>query len=252
MRNIRITVQYEGTRYKGWQRQISTEQTIQGKLENILSRQFGRKIEIDGSGRTDAGVHAHGQVANFRLKEEEMNLFQQDMEKLTELINAYLPEDIAVLQAEPAGERFHSRLNAVSKTYRYRIWNSAIPNVFDRKYVCTVKEPLDIHAMKKASEYLLGEHDFAAFCGNSRMKKSTVRRIDEIRIEKDGPEIDLIYTGNGFLQNMVRIMSGTLIETGLKQREPEEIKEILESGDRQKAGEKAPAQGLILWEVKYD
>ena len=252
MRNIRIIVQYDGTRYKGWQRQTATEQTIQGKLESILARQFGRTIEIDGSGRTDAGVHARGQVANFRLKDEEMDLFHRDMEALTDLLNSYLPEDIAVLLAEPAADRFHSRLNAVSKTYKYRIWNSPVPNVFDRKYVWQVREPLDLSAIKAASEYLLGEHDFAAFCGNPRMKKSTVRRIDEIRVEKNGPEIDLIYTGNGFLQNMVRILTGTLAETGRKERCPEEIREILGSRDRQKAGIKAPAQGLILWEVKYD
>ena len=252
MRNIRITVQYEVTRYKGWQRQVSTEQTIQGKLESVLSRQFERKIEIDGSGRTDGGVHARGQVANFRLKEEETELFHQNMEELTALLNGYLPEDIAVLGAELASDRFHSRLNAVSKTYKYRIWNSPVPNVFDRKYVWQVKEPLDVQAMERAAGYLLGEHDFAAFCGNPRMKKSTVRKIHEIRIEKNGPEIDLIYTGNGFLQNMVRIISGTLVETGLKERRPEEIEEILESKDRKKAGAKAPAQGLILWEVKYD
>lgn len=184
MRNIRITVQYEGTRYKGWQRQVSTEQTIQGKLESVLSRQFERKIEIDGSGRTDGGVHARGQVANFRLKEEETELFHQNMEELTALLNGYLPEDIAVLGAELASDRFHSRLNAVSKTYKYRIWNSPVPNVFDRKYVWQVKEPLDVQAMERAAGYLLGEHDFAAFCGNPRMKKSTVRKIHEIRIEE--------------------------------------------------------------------
>lgn len=252
MRNIKITLQYEGTRYKGWQRQKSTEQTIQGKVERILERQFGRNIEIDGSGRTDAGVHARCQTANFRLKESELDVVHQNMDELRDMINGYLPEDIAVTSVTLASDRFHSRLNAVSKTYRYRIWNSPVPDVFRRRYSWQISKQLDLPAMKEAASYLCGKHDFAAFCGNARMKKSTVRTIYSIDVEEDGSFIDLIFTGNGFLQNMVRILTGTLVECGLAERKPEDIKGILESKDRSLAGMKAPAHGLILWEVKYD
>lgn len=252
MVNYKIKVQYDGTRYKGWQRQKSTDQTIQGKIEAILAKQFGREIEIDGSGRTDAGVHAFGQVANFRLHEEEARTFGADPEKLLKILNTYLPEDIVVLECRMASERFHSRLNAVEKTYIYRIWNSDIPNVFDRKYICQIEQPLCIDAMRQGAEQLLGTHDFAAFCGNAKMKKSTVRSVYEIRIEQLGQELRITYRGNGFLQNMVRILTGTLVEIGLGQKRPEDIPAILESGQRSQAGAMMPACGLALWEVKYD
>lgn len=252
MINYKIKVQYDGTRYKGWQRQKSTDQTIQGKIEAILAKQFGREIEIDGSGRTDAGVHAYGQVANFRLHEEEARSFRADPGKLTRLLNSYLPEDIVVIESRMASERFHSRLNAVEKTYIYRIWNSQIPNVFDRRYMYQIEEPLCIDAMKEAAEKLLGIHDFAAFCGNAKMKKSTVRSIYEIQIQQQGSEIRITYRGNGFLQNMVRILTGTLVEVGLGQKRPDEIPEIIESRQRSQAGAMMPACGLALWEVKYD
>ena len=134
MINYRITIQYDGTRYKGWQRQKSTDQTIQGKIEALLEKQFGRKIEIDGSGRTDAGVHANAQVANFRLHEEEVNGFAREPRRMQALMNEYLPEDIVVTEVKEASDRFHSRLNAVEKTYIYRIWNSEVPNVFEKIY----------------------------------------------------------------------------------------------------------------------
>lgn len=252
MINYRITVQYDGARYRGWQRQKNTDQTIQGKIEAILTRQFGRNIEIDGSGRTDAGVHARGQVANFRLHQAETDIFEGDPQKLLEILNTYLPEDIAVIEIKEASDRFHSRLNATEKTYIYRIWNSDIPNVFDRKYVSTIAQTLDLLQMRRAAEYLLGTHDFAAFCGNAKMKKSTVRTMYEIEICKIGPEVRIRYRGNGFLQNMVRIVTGTLVEVGMGERAAEDVKDILESGQRSRAGMMMPPQGLILWEVKYD
>lgn len=252
MINYKMRIQYDGTRYKGWQRQKSTEQTIQGKIEAILKKQFGRDIEIDGSGRTDAGVHAKGQIANFRLHQEEAERFGGETEALTALINEYLPEDIAVLKTSVASERFHSRLNAVEKTYIYRIWNSSIPNVFDRRYLYQLEEKLDVEKMRLAANMLLGTHDFAAFCGNAKMKKSTVRSIYEIRIETIEDEVRLTFRGNGFLQNMVRILTGTLVEVGLGQRSPESMITILESKTRSEAGAMMPACGLTLWEVKYD
>lgn len=252
MINYKIRIQYDGTRYKGWQRQKSTDQTIQGKIEAILQKQFGREIEIDGSGRTDAGVHAKGQVANFRLHKAEADAFERNPEAITTLLNTYLPEDIAVVETRIASERFHSRLNAVEKTYMYRIWNSDVPNVFERRYMHQMSETLDIEKMKYAAKQLLGTHDFAAFCGNAKMKKSTVRTIYEIRIEKLGDEVRLTYRGNGFLQNMVRILTGTLIEVGLGKRTVDSMQVLLDSKTRSEAGAMMPACGLTLVEVKYD
>lgn len=252
MINYKIRIQYDGTRYKGWQRQKSTDQTIQGKIEAILQKQFGREIEIDGSGRTDAGVHAKGQVANFRLHKAEADAFERNPEAITTLLNTYLPEDIAVVETRIASERFHSRLNAVEKTYMYRIWNSDVPNVFGRRYMHQMSETLDIEKMKYAAKQLLGTHDFAAFCGNAKMKKSTVRTIYEIRIEKLGDEVRLTYRGNGFLQNMVRILTGTLIEVGLGKRTVDSMQVLLDSKTRSEAGAMMPACGLTLVEVKYD
>lgn len=253
MANYKIMIQYDGTRYKGWQRQKSTDNTIQGKLEAVLSRQFGRMIEIDGSGRTDAGVHAAGQVANFRIPESLVpgKTPEQVCWELREMFSQYLPEDIAVLNVREASERFHSRLNAVKKTYIYRIWNADYTNVFERKFMVHRTEDFDLDAMRKGAEYLLGQHDFAAFCGNARMKKSTVRNIHEIQIRRIGEEIRFTYTGNGFLQNMVRIVTGTLVDVGLGVYPPEHVKEILEGKKRSLAGPIMPSQGLTLWEVDY-
>lgn len=245
MRNIKITVAYDGTRYNGWQRQDNTDNTIQGKIETLLSRMTGEEIEIHGSGRTDAGVHAHGQVFNFHTE------CRMTTEDIMEYMNEYLPMDIAVLKVENAEERFHSRLNVKRKTYCYRIWNSKIPNVFERKYSYYIPEELDVDPMKKAAEHLVGKHDFKSFCSNKRMKKSSVRVIDGITFEKDGGMLTIRYCGNGFLYNMVRILTGTLIEVGKGERDPEDMKRILESLDREQAGFTAPAQGLFLEHVEY-
>lgn len=247
MKNYRITLQYDGTKYRGWQSQKNTEKTIQGKLEMVLESLVHKKVEVIGSGRTDAGVHAYGQVANFQMDTE------LSTEELLQYLNRYLPEDIAVLEVQEAPERFHSRYHAIRKTYRYRIHNDAIPNVFERKYVYVYEKPLDLLRMRKAVEYLIGTHDFSAFCGNRNRKKSKVRTIYSIILTREtNGEIRIDYTGDGFLHNMVRIMTGTLIEVGNGTREPEEIKEILKSKDRSNAGYTAPAQGLTLMQVNYD
>lgn len=245
MRNIKLWIQYDGTRYSGWQSQEHTGQTIQGKLTAVLERMTGETVELQGSGRTDAGVHALGQVANFHTKSS------LSCEEMLCYMNRYLPEDIAVIQVEEAEPRFHSRLNAVRKTYVYRIWNSPIPNVWERKYLYLVEEKLDLEVMQRAAELLCGTHDFRAFCSNKRMKKSTVRTLESIEMEKEGSELRLIFTGNGFLYNMVRILTGTLIEVGLHKKDPEEMTEILESQERERAGFTAPAQGLYLKKVEY-
>ncbi len=245
MHNYKIIVAYDGTRYKGWQNQKTTDATIQGKLEKILEKMTGRPIQIIGSGRTDAGVHAKGQTANFYLKDS------YDEEELLEMFNQYLPEDIAALSVKEAGERFHSRFSAIGKIYRYRIHTGKIPEVFERKYVYSYNRPLDVERMKEAAEHMIGTKDFAAFCGNRHMKKSTVRSVYEIRFQETEEELQIIYNGNGFLQNMVRIMTGTLIEVGEGKKKPEDIPSIIASKNRERAGFTAPAQGLTLMEVKY-
>lgn len=245
MKNHKITVQYDGTRYKGWQVQKSTEDTIQGKIQHVLETLVGHPVEVIGSGRTDAGVHAFGQIANFHIEET------YGEEEIIKWLNEHLPQDIAVTNICGVEERFHSRYQADAKTYRYRIHTSSISNVFERKYVYEYLVPLDIEKMRKAAEYLIGTHDFRAFCGNRRMKKSTVRTIYSIEIEVNESEIAIIYTGNGFLQNMIRIITGTLIEVGDGRREPKEMIQILESRDRSMAGYTVPPQGLILEKVTY-
>ena len=244
MRNIRLDICYDGTRYRGWQRLANTDQTIQGKLETALSRILGENIEISGSGRTDAGVHAKGQVANFHTQSG------MSCPEILEQLRKYLPEDIGILGVKDCADRFHARLNAKEKTYCYRIWNSESPCVFDRRYVYQLPEKLDLEAMEKATDHLLGEHDFSAFCGNPKMKKSTVRFIRSIELRRCGEELRIYYTGNGFLQNMVRILTGTLIEVGRGERSAESIPELF-GLKRSEAGFLAPAQGLCLEEVFY-
>ena len=245
MKNFRLTLCYDGTRYRGWQKQGNTENTIQGRLERLLSRQLGQEIEVNGSGRTDAGAHARMQVASFRADTE------LGTDEILRRLREYLPEDIGAISVEEAAPRFHARLNCAGKTYVYRIWNSETPNVFERRYMWHMTDELDMAAMRRAAALLCGEHDFMAFCSNKRMKKSTVRRVDEIRIERIGGEVRFTLSGSGFLYNMVRIIAGTLIEVGRGERSAESVAETLASLDRQRAGQTAPACGLILWEVRY-
>ena len=244
MRNIRLDICYDGTRYNGWQRQTSHDNTIQGKLETALSRILGEPIEISASGRTDTGVHARGQVANFHTGST-----MTCPEMLTEL-RKYLPEDIGIYSCREVSPRFHARLNALEKTYQYRLWNSAQPCVFDRRYVAVMEESLDVEAMRAAAEKLLGTHDFSAFCANKKMKKSTVRTIKAFTVQRVGEEIRFTVTGNGFLHNMVRILVGTLVEVGRGERQVDSIPELF-GGKREDAGFLAPGKGLCLMEVRY-
>ena len=244
MRNLRLDICYDGTRYRGWQRLVGTENTIQGKLETALSRILGEPIEISGSGRTDAGVHARGQVANFHCES------QMPAEEILRTLRQYLPEDIGVSSCRECSPRFHARLNALEKTYLYRIHNSDSPCVFDRRYVAVMPEPLDMAAMKHAAQLLCGEHDFSAFCGNPKFKKSTVRYIRSATVERIGEDIHITFTGNGFIHNQVRIMVGTLIEVGRGERHANTIP-LLFGGKRADAGFLAPPQGLCLMEVRY-
>ena len=246
MYTYRLTLSYDGSRYNGWQKQGNTPNTIQEKLETLLTRLIGEPIEANGSGRTDAGVHAMGQVVSFRCTEK------QNCTTLLADIRRYLPEDIGALELSDASPRFHARLNAVSKTYVYRVWNSDAPNVFERKYMYTVPDALNLSAMEAAASHMLGTHDFMSFCANKRMKKSTVRTVESIKIQPLGNELRFTVSGDGFLYNMVRIIVGTLLEVGMGKRDADSIPALLDAKDRSKAGYLVPPMVLRLEAVYYD
>lgn len=245
--NYKIILEYDGTNYSGWQIQKNTRQTIQQKLENALSKINKNRVQITGAGRTDAGVHAAGQTANFFLDVD------IPLAKIPIALNTELPADIICKKAEKVDQNFHSRYDARGKKYRYRILNSNFNSVFVRNFVYNVYKKLDLEIMQKAAKYFEGCHDFAAFCAAGSSVKSTVREIYSLDIyAADNNEIWIDVVGNGFLYNMIRILAGTLIETGLGKRTLSELKYILQSCDRNNAGFTAPAQGLTLIEVFYD
>ena len=245
MRNFKLLLAYDGSRYRGWQRLGDSDSTIQGKLEAVLSRMSGTEVEVIGSGRTDAGAHAMGQTANFHCETE------MSCAEIKAYLQQYLPEDIGIINVEEADVRFHSRYHAVRKTYRYRIWNSEQPCVFERKYVWVLKEKLDVEAMQEAATEFVGTHDFLAFCSNKHFKKSSIRTIYDFTVERKDCEILFTVSGDGFLYNMVRIMVGTLLQVGRGELRKEEITEIFNSRVRENAGETGPAKGLCLMEVAY-
>ncbi len=245
-KNYKMIIQYDGTRYDGWQRQGNTGNTIQSKLEAVLGRMTGEELEVDGSGRTDAGVHAIAQVASVHMDTDKTPL------EIMNYVNQYLPDDIAVTKLEEAPDRFHSRLNATGKVYTYWIEMSPKCPVFQRKYIYTLGQKLDVEAMRQAAKLLCGTHDFKSFCSKKTIKKSSVRTLKSISFHERGSQLEIHVAGNGFLYNMVRILIGTLIEVGLGKRKPESMKEILEAKDRQAAGPTAPACGLFLTAVLYD
>ena len=242
--NYRLTIAYDGSRFFGWERQPGRD-TIQGKLESVLSRLQGSPVELTGAGRTDAGVHARAMVANAQLDVAE------SPEEIRDYMNRYLPDAIAVREVKEAAPRFHARYNALGKTYRYTCHTGPVKPVFDRKYVTLLDYDPDVEKMQQAAAYLLGENDFASFCGNPRMKKSTVRLVDHIAIERRKDRVVFTFHGTGFLQNMVRIMVGTLLEVGRGARQPEDMPALLEARDRRLAGPTAPPEGLCLMKVDY-
>lgn len=246
-RNIRLLIEYDGANYRGWQKQgkNSGADTIQGRLEQILSKMTEEEIQLIGSGRTDAGVHALGQVANFHTN------CPLSCDEIKKYLIAHLPSDIGILKVSEAGERFHSRLNAAEKTYRYRIAVPGTSHAFERTYLWYFPEPLNLQKMRQAASYLIGTHDFKGFSSIKRTKKSTIREIHEIDIKQKNGEIQITFTGNGFLHNMVRIITGTLVEIGCGKKKPEDIFTVLRSKDRQDAGMTAPPQGLFLVSVRY-
>ena len=254
--NYKLKIAYDGTRYYGWEHQPDQE-TIQGKIEMVLARMCGLEmtqrdfmapdcpIKVIGAGRTDAGVHARGMIANVIL---ETPLSE---EEIRDYMNRYLPDDIAIQEVRCCAERFHARYKAAGKTYQYTVFDGPVKPVFNRKYYTSVEEPLDVEAMQQAASYLQGEHDFKSFCGNPRMKKSTVRLVDSIEIRRSKGYVYFTFHGTGFLQNMVRILVGTLMEVGYHRMQPEEMEGILEAKDRKQAGPTAPAKGLCLLKVDY-
>ena len=257
IRNYKMIVSYDGSRYYGWEHQPNTDMTIQGKLEQVLTRMvYGEQyrvkdmasfpITVIGAGRTDAGVHARAMTANVLLETDKTE------DEIKRYMNLYLPEDISINELKLCADRFHSRFKASGKTYRYSCWFSDQKPVFERKYVSVLQTHPDIEAMQKAADYLIGEHDYKCFCGNSKMKKSTVRKIDTVEITENGPYIRFYFHGTGFLQNQIRIMTGTLLEVGLGKRKPESVKEAIESRDRKNAGVTMEAKGLCLMKVDYD
>lgn len=245
MATYRMDLAYDGTRYSGWQRLGGDTETLQGRIEAVLTRLLEEPVEISGSGRTDAGVHARGQVVSFHTKKTVAP------DKLMAQLNHYLPGDISVLKMAVVEDRFHARYNAVKKVYRYQIWNASLQNPMERRYRHHVPEPLDLQAMRQAAEILLGTHDFSAFTSMKSKKKSAVRTLHEITISSKGPVMDITFIGDGFLHHMVRILTSTLLEVGAGRLEPEQVSEILSGKDRSKASPLIPPQGLILWAVDY-
>lgn len=245
MANYKFIIRFDGTRYYGWEHQPNTDMTIQGKLENVISRMLDADVEILGCGRTDAGVHAKAFVAHSHFS------CDKSENEIRDYMNRYLPDDISVEEVRIASDRFHSRYNAVGKTYCYTCFVGKTKPVFDRKYVYSLEEMPNIKEMTKAARHLTGQHDFASFCSNPRMKKSTIRIVDRIDIQQQGDYLTFTYHGTGFLQHMVRILTGTLLEVGFGKRSADSIPALMEAKSRSLAGFTAPSQGLCLISIDY-
>lgn len=246
MRNIKLTIEYDGKRYLGWQRLGDSDKTIQGKIESIISEMTGEIIDIIGSGRTDAGTHARGQVANFKSNTT------MSLSEMLDWLNRYLPQDIVIKKVEEASERFHARYNASGKQYSYYVWNDKIPSAFERYRSFHYPQELDLNRMNEAASKLIGNHDFIGFSALKKTKKSTVKTIKELSIQKEGSMLHFTFVGDGFLHKMVRIITGTLLEIGAGNLEISAIDDIFESKIREDAGETVPAHGLFLDEVYYN
>lgn len=244
MKRIMLTVAYDGTAYHGWQIQ-KNGRTIEGELNRTLSELFDRQIEVIGASRTDAGVHALGNIAVFDTET------RMPAEKIAYAVNQRLPEDIRVRQSKEVEPDFHPRKCASKKTYEYRIYNDRFPLPTKRLYSHYSYADFDVAAMQKAASYLIGEHDFKSFCASGSQSETTVRTIYEASVTKQDKEIIIRITGNGFLYNMVRIIAGTLMEAGQGTYAPEHVQAILEAKDRTAAGPTAPAKGLTLVAYKF-
>ena len=245
MANYKLIVAYDGARYKGWQRLTNNEDTIQGKIETVLSRMTNDEVQVIGAGRTDAGAHARAQVANFHTD------FKTTPDEIFKYLTEYLPKDISIISITKAGPRFHARFNATSRRYVYQIRTGLTPNPFDRQYRLHVPEKLNYRLMEEACEYFLGTHDFQSFTSRKSKVKSNERTITRLELVKDGNNLDIVFEGSGFLHNMVRIITGTLIEIGLGKKRPSDINNIFAAKSRAAAGYTVSPQGLFLDEVTF-
>lgn len=245
MRNIKLTLEFDGARYKGWQKQNEKVRTIQGTLEKIISSIIGEDIMLVGCGRTDAGVHALNYAANFHTNS---NI---SIDELKNKIDKKLPEDINLKTIKNASERFHTRYNILSKTYLYKINNTGIKDIFNRRYVHDIKEQLNLENMKECSEVFIGTHDFQSFTTLKSKTKSTVRTVNYINIEEKNSIIEIEINGNGFLWNMVRIIFGTLVDAGRGDITKEDVERILKSKSRLEASQMLPAYALYLKDTEY-
>ena len=245
MSNFKITIEYDGSAYHGWQRQAS-DRTIQGEIEDALKTMTGNSVSVTGSGRTDAGVHALNQAANFRCATS------LTPEAFLKGLNSLLPEDIVITSCKMVSEKFHARYDVKSKVYHYRILNRLLPAAISRHYAWHIRKELDLSAMKEALSYIIGSHDFKAFEGSGSPRVSTVRCIINADLVKpDNDYLVLKIEGDGFLKFMVRNIVGTLVDVGFNKITPQDFKQILISKDRNLAGITAPAHGLFLIDVKY-
>lgn len=245
MRNIKITVEYEGSNYSGWQRQKNSRDTIQEKIENALWEITGEKISVAGSGRTDAGVHAIGQVANFHTSS------RMSGEKLCRALNSVLPRDISVKSLEEVPADFHSRISSKKKTYFYRILNRAAPPALDRKTCWFISRELDTDSMSAACRLIEGKHDFAVFANVDAKVKTTVRTVFSAKIKRDGDFIIFTVSADGFLKRMVRLIVGTLVRVGKGNLSVKGLEEIMKKGEKTRDVIAAPPQGLFLEKVEY-
>ena len=244
MANYKLVLSYDGSRYKGWQKLGKHELTIQEIVETTISKVLNCPVEIHGSGRTDAGVHARGQVADVKIPFLLKESFRDE-------VNEKLPEDIRILEVIRVSGEFHARYNATAKEYRYYVDTKEKQSVFSRKYACHFPEELDMKAMRATVAYLMGTHDFTSFT-DDKTNKDKVRTIYDIQILEKNRVLEFIYQGDGFLQHMIRILTGTLLEVGSGKKKPEDMETILESKERAKAGFMAPAKGLFLEKVNYE
>lgn len=244
MKNIKLVIEYDGAHYGGWQKQ-NNNKTIQGVLEKAISKATGEEIEVIGSSRTDAGVHAKGMVANFKTNSS------IPAERFREAINRNLPDDIAILSSEEVEEGFHARYSSKGKTYSYTIINRYEKVAIGKDYCCLVKEPLNVENMEEACKYFIGKHDFSAFKTNGSSVKTSVRTVSELYIEKNQENIKIYISADGFLYNMVRIIVGTLVEVGKGKIYPKDIENIIISKERSKAGPCVQPNGLVLEKVYY-
>ena len=251
MRNIELVIEYDGSRYDGWQKAATAAKNsgkggaIQEKIEEVLTKMEGKPVEVTGALRTEAGVHAYKQVANFHT-ESKLKAYE-----IKQYLNRYLPRDIAVLEALEVDERFHAAFHAKLFVFEYHITVGEVPSVFDRKYNYYCFKRPDIAKMKQAAGGLVGMHDFKAFSDNKRMKKSTVRTISSIDIYADEKEITVTVAADDFWPNMARILIGTILDCGLSELAPETVPDILASGDRERAGRAVEPKGLFLSDVRY-